>query len=80
VAGVAIGLTVIGAGTRHLPPSWIHAPVTLTLAWGRPETDVRDGCFRGRGQVSGEQMSGHVMLTGGRGLWTTATAAVGPQC
>jgi len=25
-------------------------------------------------------MSGHVMLTGGRGLWTTATAAVGPQC
>jgi len=22
----------------------------------------------------------HVMLTGGRGLWTTATAAVGPQC
>jgi len=30
--------------------------------------------------VSREQMSGHVMLTGGRGLWTTATAAVGPQC
>ena len=30
--------------------------------------------------MSGEQMSGHVMLTGGRGLWTTATAAVRPQC
>jgi len=30
--------------------------------------------------VSGEQMSGHAMLTGGRGLWTTATAAVDPQC
>ena len=26
--GVAVGSTVIGAGTRHLPPSWIHAPVT----------------------------------------------------
>jgi len=34
----------------------------------------------GGGQVSGKQMSGHVMLTVGRGLWTTATAAVGPQC
>ena len=26
--GVAVGPTVIGAGTRHLPPSRIHAPVT----------------------------------------------------
>ena len=26
--GVAVGPTVIGAGTRHLPPSPIHAPVT----------------------------------------------------
>jgi len=26
--GVALGRTVIGAGTRHLPPSRIHAPVT----------------------------------------------------
>ena len=26
--GVALGRTVIGAGTRHLPPSHIHAPVT----------------------------------------------------
>jgi len=24
----AVGPTVIGAGTRHLPPSRIHAPVT----------------------------------------------------
>ena len=29
--------------------------------------------------MSGEQMSGHVMLTVGCDLWTTATAAVGPQ-
>jgi len=40
---------------------------------------VRDGCLRGSGHASGEQMSGHVMLTGGHGLWTTETAAVGPQ-
>ena len=26
--GVAVGPIVIGAGTRHLPPSRIHAPVT----------------------------------------------------
>ena len=26
--GVAVGPNVIGAGTRHLPPSRIHAPVT----------------------------------------------------
>jgi len=26
--GVAVGPTSIGAGTRHLPPSRIHAPVT----------------------------------------------------
>jgi len=26
--GVALGPTVIAAGTRHLPPSRIHAPVT----------------------------------------------------
>ena len=26
--GVVVGPTVIGAGTRHLPPSPIHAPVT----------------------------------------------------
>jgi len=26
--GVAVGPTVVGAGTRHLPPSRIHAPVT----------------------------------------------------
>ena len=26
--GVALGRTVIGADTRHLPPSRIHAPVT----------------------------------------------------
>jgi len=25
---VAVGPTVVGAGTRHLPPSRIHAPVT----------------------------------------------------
>jgi len=30
--------------------------------------------------VSGEQMSGHVMLTCGRGLRTTAAAAVGLLC
>ena len=26
--GVAVGPIVVGAGTRHLPPSRIHAPVT----------------------------------------------------
>ena len=26
--GVALGPIVVGAGTRHLPPSRIHAPVT----------------------------------------------------
>ena len=26
VAGVSVSPTVIGAGTRHLPPSRIHAP------------------------------------------------------
>jgi len=26
--GVAVGPNVVGAGTRHLPPSRIHAPVT----------------------------------------------------
>jgi len=26
--GVALGPIVVGAGTRHLPPSQIHAPVT----------------------------------------------------
>jgi len=26
--GVAVGPTVVGAGTQHLPPSRIHAPVT----------------------------------------------------
>ena len=35
--------------------------------------------FSWEGQVSGEQMSGHVMLTVGCDLWTTATAAVGLQ-
>ena len=30
--------------------------------------------------MSGEQMSGHAMLTGGRGLRTTPTAAGDPQC
>ena len=62
---MAPGLTVIGAGTRHLPPSQIHA---------RASADVRDSCF-GEGWVSEEQM-----LTVERGLRTTATAAVGPQC
>jgi len=28
VAGVAIGPTVVGAGTRHLPLSRTHAPAT----------------------------------------------------
>ena len=26
--GVALGPIVVGVGTRHLPPTWIHAPVT----------------------------------------------------
>jgi len=47
---------------------------------GQTGTDVLSGYFRGRRQVSGEQMSGQVMLTVRRGLWITATAAVGPQC
>jgi len=75
---MAIG-RLIGAGTRHLPPPRIHAP-QLTLAVGQTGTDVLSGYFRGRRQVSGEQMSGQVMLTVRRGLWITATAAVGPQC
>jgi len=49
-----------------------HMPPQLTLTVGQ----TRDRCTRrllsGEGQVSGEQMSGHMMSTGGRGLWTTA--------
>jgi len=29
--GVALGRIVVGGGTRHLPPSRIHAPVTNPL-------------------------------------------------
>ena len=61
--GVALGPIVVGADTRHLPPSRIHAPVGQTYAT----------VVFGEGRVSGEQM-----LTVGRGLRTTATAAVGP--
>ena len=63
--GVALGAIVVGAGTRHFPPF----PDT------RPRNQTYATVVFGEGRVSGEQM-----LTVGRGLWTTATAAVGPQC
>jgi len=61
--GVAVGRTVIGAGTRHLPPSRNQPALGQAYA---------TAVFR-EGRVSGAQM-----LTVGRGLRTTATAAVGP--
>ena len=62
------------APVLDISPPRTHAPVTNP----RPG-QTRDRCMRrlfgGKGQ-----MSGHVMLTGGRNLSTTVTAAVGPQC
>ena len=68
--GVAVGPTVIGAGTRQLPPSRIHhtRPRNQPALAQTYATVV----FR-EGRVPGEQI-----LTVGRGLRTTATAAVGP--
>jgi len=74
VAGVAIGPTAVGAGTRHLPPPRTHAPAT------NPRSVAEQGQMYstvfGREAGVRERMSGHVMLTGGRGLWTTAMASV----
>jgi len=47
-------------------------PPQLTLAVGQTRDRCTRRLFSEEGQVSGEQMSGHVMLTGGRGLRTTA--------
>ena len=65
--GVALGPTVIGAGTRHLP-----FPHTCPRNQPALAQTYATAVFR-EGQVSGVQM-----LTVGRGLRTTATAAVGP--
>jgi len=65
--GVAVGPTVIGAGTRHLPPSRMHTRPRNLPALAQTYATV----VFGTGRVSGEQM-----LTVGRGLRTTA--AVGP--
>ena len=66
--GVALGPIVVGAGTRHLPPSPDTCPRNQP-ALGQTYATV----VFGERRVSGEQM-----LTVGRGLRTTATAAVGP--
>ena len=65
---MAVGPTVIGAGTRHLPPFPDTRPLNQPALAQTYATVVF-----GEGRVSGEQM-----LTVGRGLRTTATAAVGP--
>ena len=67
---------VVGAGTGHLPYSRTHATVTNPRLG---QTYASDSCFWG-GVFARGQMSDHVMLTSGHGLWMTATAAVGPQC
>ena len=64
--GVALGPIVVGAGTRHFPPFPDTCPRNQP-ALGQTYATV----VFGKGRVSGEQM-----LTVGRGLWTTATAAV----
>jgi len=48
--GVAVGPIVVGAGTRHLPPSRIHAPVT-NPRWGRRTRQL----FSGRGGCPGSK-------------------------
>ena len=71
MAGMVIGPIVIGASrpSGHLPPSRTR-PCYYPPQWARPGTGVLHGFFRisGEGRLSGEQMSGHMMLTGGRGL------------
>ena len=82
MTGVAIGSVWSGHRRRRystFPPPRTHAPVTNTRLG-----QTRDRCTRRlfsgeRAGVRGANV-GHVMLTGGRGLWTTARAAVGLQC
>jgi len=62
--GVALGPTVIGAGTRHSPPFPDTCPRNQPALAQTYATVVF-----GEGRVSRGQM-----LTVGRGLWTTATA------
>ena len=60
--GVALGPIVIGAGTRHLPPSRIHVPVT-NPPYG---ADVRDSCFWGGASVRGANVNCRAWLTDDR--------------
>jgi len=58
VAGLALGPTVIGIGTRHLPPSRTHAPVT-NPRYGRRTRQL----FSGRGGCPGSKCNCRAWLT-----------------
>ena len=58
MAGLALGPTVIGIGTRHLPPSRIHAPVT-NPRYGRRTRQL----FSGRGGCPGSKCNCRAWLT-----------------
>jgi len=49
---VPIGLTVIGAGTQHLPPSRIHAPATNPCSGAEQKQMYSTVVLGGMGQVS----------------------------